>query len=409
MTLKVAHLTSHHNILDNRIFYRECRSLAQAGYEVVLVAQHERDETRDGVRVLAVRPYRNRLERVTLTAAKVVWRAWRARPGIFHLHDPELIPWGVMLSWLGKKVVYDMHEDFTQAAGVRPWLPDVARPLAARFAGLIGRIASRSMAIVIAERYYARRFPEATVVLNYPHYDRSQALREIGRRAAERPDKIRLLYVGSVTPSRGALMHAELARRLPGCELVMSGICDPALLDEIRERSGDATLGIVAADGQIAWERRSTRPDHEVSTVILEGVGFYVPPESMIDTFKQEWTACVAMFPYTEHYYEKELTKFYEYMAAGLPIVLSDFPIWRKLVEETGAGICVDPDDWESMTAAVRHLHDHPQEAIAMGVAGRKAVYEQFNWKSQMQNLLHLYDSLLVDREPSGLSDKQER
>ena len=395
MTVKVAHLTSHHNILDNRIFYRECRSLAHAGYEVILVAQHERDEIRDGIQVLGVRAYRNRLERVTLTAAKIVWRAWRERPSIIHLHDPELIPWGVLLSLLGKKVVYDMHEDFTQAAGVRPWLPGIVRPLAARFADIIGRIAYRTMTIVIAERYYARRFPDATVVLNYPHYDRSQALREIDRNVADRPDKIRLLYVGSITPSRGALLHAELAGRLPGCEVMMSGICDPAIVGEIRERSGDATLGFMAPDGRITWEKRSTKPDNEVSTLILEGVGYYVPPESMIDTFKQNWTAGIAIFPYTEHYYEKELTKFFEYMAAGLPVVLSNFPIWRKLVEEPGAGISADPANWEEIINAVRRLHDNPDDAIGMGLAGRRAVYERFNWKSQAQNLLHLYESLL--------------
>ena len=140
--------------------------------------------------------------------------------------------------------------------------------------------------------------------------------------------------------------------------------------------------------------RRSRQPAHLASTLLLEGVGFFVPPESMIRLFEEEWTACIAIFPQTEHYYEKELTKFFEYMAAGLPIVSSDFPTWRTLVEQPGAGLAVDPADWNDIIAAIQRLHDHPEEAVAMGLNGRKAVQERFNWQSQADNLLGLYASL---------------
>lgn len=399
---KIAHLTSIHNILDNRIFYRECRSLAAAGYDVVLVAQHDRDELRDGIRILAVPPPRNRLERVTLTACRVVRRAWREQPAIFHLHDPELIPWGILLRLLGRQVIYDVHEDFSQAAAVRPWIPGPLRSLIARGLDVVARLAGKSMTIVIAERYYERRFPAATKVLNYPHRERSSALQAIERRPERQPDRIRLLYVGSVTVSRGALLHAELATRLPGSELLMSGICEPAVAEQIRALSDDANFGLIAADGQISWERRSRRPVHLAPTILLEGVGFYVPPESMLRLFEEQWTSCVAVFPRTEHYYEKELTKFFEYMAAGLPIVSSNFPTWRALVEQPGAGIAVDPADWDDIVAAIQWLHDHPREAVEMGLNGRKAAQEQFNWQSQADNLLGLYHSLIGDPQAIG-------
>ena len=402
MKTTIAQLSSHHNILDNRIFYRECRSLAAAGYDVVLVAQHDQDEVRDGIRILAVPRYRNRLERVTLTAFRVVRRAWRERPAVFHLHDPELIPWGLLLRLLGRRVIYDVHEDFTQAADVRTWVPDAARPIVARLSDFTAWIARKTMAIIIAERYYERRFPGATKVLNYPHLERSAALQAIERQADARPTRVRLLYIGSVTKSRGALIHAELARRLPGAEILISGACDPAVAAEIEKQSGDTTIGIVAADGGISWKKRSSRPAEDVSTIILDGVGFYVPPESMLPAFRQQWTAGIAIFPYTEHYYEKELTKFFEYMAAGLPVVLSHFPNWQALIEGPNAGIAVDPDDWEAITAAIRHLHENPQEAVSMGLAGRRAVQEQFNWQSQADNLVALYASLLGRLAPTS-------
>lgn len=399
-TVKVAHLTSHHNILDNRVFYRECSSLAAAGYEVVLVAQHVRDEVRDGVRILAVPRYRNRFERVIVTTTRVVWRALRERPVIFHVHDPELILWGVFLRLLGKKVIYDVHEDFTQAAGVRPWVPNALRPPLERFTDFTAWLAQKTMTIVIAERYYERRFPGATKVLNYPHLERSLALQAIERKPEARPKKIRLLYIGNVTWSRGAFIHAELARRLPGCEILISGGCNADVAEEIRTRSGDATLGIVAPDGSIAWEKRRSGSEETVSTLILDGVGFYVPHARMLAALREEWTAGIAVFPYTEHYYEKELTKFFEYMAAGLPVVLSSFPNWRGLVEEPNAGLCVDPADWDAIIGAIRRLHEEPETAIAMGMNGRRAVQERFNWQSQADNLLRLYDTLLGHPTP---------
>lgn len=377
--IKVAHLTSHHNILDNRVFYRECRSLAAAGYEVILVAQHDQDEIRDGVKVLAVPRYRSRVERVIVTTTKVVWRALRERPAIFHFHDPELIPWGLFLRLLGKKVIYDVHEDFTQAAGVRPWIPKALRSLTARSLDIAAWLAGKTMSIVVAERYYRRRFPGATMVLNYPHLERSIALQAIERQPQRQPDRVRLLYVGSVTVSRGALLHAELAARLPGCELVMSGICEPAVAEQIRMLSDDANFGVISADGKIIWQHRSQQPPHQASTILLEGVGFFVPPDSMLKWFKESWTACVAIFPYTPHYYEKELTKFFEYMASGLPIVSSNFPTWQNLVEQPSAGISVDPADWNAILVAIRKLHDEPETAVIMGLNGRKAMQERFN------------------------------
>jgi glycosyltransferase involved in cell wall biosynthesis len=399
-TTKIAHLTSHHNILDNRVFYRECCSLAAAGYEVVLVAQHDQDELRDGVRILAVPRHRDRFTRVTLTAFRVVRRAWRERPAIFHFHDPELIPWGLLLRLLGKKVVYDVHEDFTQAAGVRPWVPNRLRPLLARFSDFTAWLAQKTMAIVIAERYYERRFPGATKVLNYPHLERSLALQAIERRPEARPERLRLLYIGNITWSRGAFIHAELARRLPGCEILLSGSCHADVAADIRARSGDATLGTVAPDGSIAWEKRSSAPEETVSTLVLDGVGFYVPHERMLAALREEWTAGIAVFPYTEHYYEKELTKFFEYMAAGLPVVLSNFPNWRGLVEEPNAGLCVDPADWDAIVAALEWLQAHPREATEMGRNGRRAVQQRFNWQSQADELLKLYGTLLGQAPP---------
>ncbi len=390
--VKVAHLSSHHERQDNRIFFRQCRTLASAGYDVHLVIRNPADEVVDGVKVVAVRKPRNRLERVSLTVFEVFRRGLGTGAKIFHLHDPELIPAGFALRLLGKKVIYDVHEDFAQAAGVREWIPGPFRSLIAGAYSLTAGLANRAFEVVIAERYYERSFPGATPVLNYPHLERSDRLRSVDRRA-NRPDRIRLLYAGTASESRGALVHAALAQRLPGSLVHFSGRIPKELAPRMIEAAGNVHVGLMAKDGSIEWAKRSTLPEGEASTVILQGVDYFVAQE-MVEAFLEPWTAGLAVFPYNEHYYEKELTKFFEYMAAGLPIVLSDFPVWRAIVDKDRCGICVPAGDIEAAAKQIQWLHDNPEEALAMGGRGRQAVVTDYSWHSQQANLLGLYAKL---------------
>lgn len=389
---RVAHLSSHHQPVDNRIFQRECRSLADAGYRVHFVVRNSIDEIRNGVHIMAIRAPRNRLERVTITAFQVFRRALESKARIVHLHDPELIPWGFVLRALGRTVIFDVHEDFAQAAGVRSWVPRPLRGLVARGWSGLAWFASKTFHIVIAERYYARTFPRSVKVLNYPHLERSDALRSV-KRTARREESIRLIYAGSVTISRGAELHARLATLLPGCHIHFCGNMSRATADAIRRASGDATIGVMAENGAVSWEKRSERPEAEVSTILLEGVDYYVT-DRMVVALQEPWTAGLSLFPYSEHYYEKELTKFFEYMAAGLPLIVSDFPNWRAIVDGARCGLALDPERLDVAAEQIRRLHDDPAERLAMGERGRAAVESRYSWTSQRQNLLDFYGSL---------------
>ena len=92
-SLKVAHLSPHRDPFEPRTFF-EAMSGAAAGLETLVIAPHDRDETREGVRNLGIPRYRNRFERVTVTCWRCVRRAHAERPDIYHLHEPDLIPWG---------------------------------------------------------------------------------------------------------------------------------------------------------------------------------------------------------------------------------------------------------------------------------------------------------------------------
>src|SRR5699024_8874157 len=110
---------------------------------------------------------------------------------------------------------------------------------------------------------------------------------------------------------------------------------------------------------------------------------------------QENWLAGIALFPPTAHYMKKELTKFFEYMNAGLPIICSNFPIWKTFVETHQCGIAVDPYNEEEIKEALESLRKNPELAIQMGENGKKAVQEELNWKAEEKKLIHWYDQLV--------------
>lgn len=367
---RVVHLSSVHPPYDPRILHKETASLARAGHEVVLVVPHTHAETVDGVRIAPVPPPASRLARMTVTGARVFAAAWRQRADLYHFHDPELIPWALLLRLRGVPVIYDIHEDHTTGIAQKPYLPRfLRRPLAGLMGGL-ERLAGAVFAQVIAEAYYIRRFPRATPVLNYPTLEDGPAPQAFD--AASR----RLLYTGNVTPFRGAFTHVRLLHALPEARIHLVGHCPGALAAQLRARAGDAA-------GRLS----------------IEGEDAFVPFARIAQHYREGgWLAGLALFPDTPHYREKALTKFFEYMRAGLPIVCSDFPAWRALVADTGTGLCVDPEDVEAQAAAIRRLAERPEEARAMGARGQELVRTRYNWQAEAENLLALYRELLGAR-----------
>jgi len=92
---------------------------------------------------------------------------------------------------------------------------------------------------------------------------------------------------------------------------------------------------------------------------------------------------------------KKELTKFFEYMNAGLPIICSDFPVWKKFVEKHECGIAVDPYDENEIKQAIQYLRNNPDAARKMGENGKKAVTLELNWHTEEQKLIAWYNELL--------------
>ena len=86
--------------------------------------------------------------------------------------------------------------------------------------------------------------------------------------------------------------------------------------------------------------------------------------------------------------------KLFEYMAAGMPVIASDFPLWREIVTDAGCGLLVNPEDAPAIAAAINRLLGDESMARQMGEAGRQAVLSRYSWSAEAQKLVALYAQL---------------
>lgn len=367
MSARIVHCATTHRVGDPRVFWKECRTLARAGYEVVYVVPHDRDEVREGVQIRAVpRPSTGR-ERLTRTVRAVYRRALEEGPdAVLHLHDSDLLVAGLRAKARGRRVVYDAHEDTPKQMRYQHWIARPLRPLASATAAVLEALAGRLFdGIIAAEPENARRFPpqKTALVRNFPIVDELVSEKVVPHHL--RP--LRAIYIGTITRVRGLremVAAVDRLRRDLKVELVLGGPFHPRALEaEVAGRLGVRVLGYLSRPDVARWLGRS-----RVGMVVLH------PVRKHIEAFP---------------------TKLFEYMAAGLPVIASDFPVWREIVEGARCGLVVDPLDVDALAEALRRLLQNPDEAAEMGRRGRAAVLEQYDWEREARALLAFYARLV--------------
>jgi glycosyltransferase involved in cell wall biosynthesis len=372
----VAHLTSVHRLQDVRINLHECQTLAAAGFDVTLIGPRSAGESMPaGINYIRVRPSRRRLGRMTLVVARLYLAARATRATVFHLHDPELLLLAPFLRLRGARVVYDAHEDLPRQVLSKDWIPRRVRPGIGRLvAALLPWIASVSDVVVAATDQVAGSFSRSQVVTlwNYPRLEEFR----MGDVKPFRDRPSHVTYVGGVTPVRG-IHHMVRA---------MSLVEDP----DVRLR--------IAGDPEPATYRETLTATPGSDRVDLLG---WVGRSSMVELLGDALAGLVVMPPAPQHAAGIP-TKMFEYMAAGLPVIVSDFPGWRRIIEESDAGIAVDPEDPGSIAKAIDWVAAHRDEAEAMGRRGRAAVVDRYNWEAEGPKLLMLYDRLIEASRRGG-------
>lgn len=362
--IRVCHFTSAHDARDDRIYLKECISLKKAGYEVFLTARGE-STSDEGIKMAGCGMPGDRFDRMCLFSRKIYKKALETDADIYHFHDPELLPYGLKLKRKGKRVVFDSHEDVPAQILDKEWIPFSLRRIISRLYKMYETyVVKRLDAVIAATPHIAEQFrgraERVEVINNYPKLDDILF--------HDRPFTDRGLivcYAGGISEQRGERVMAEAMQGVDA-DLVLAGEHEG---DPVPDRGG----GRIRYIGKVGRDKVN-----ELYGCSRAGLLLYQP---------------------AQNHFEAQPIKMFEYMAAGLPFVASDFPLWKRIVEENGCGICVDCGNAGEVRAAIRQLLGDPCKAREMGRNGRKAVESKYNWSVEEQRLISLYKSLLdVDR-----------
>lgn len=363
---RIVHLSTVHDGHDNRVFNKEARAVAEAGYDFHLVISAGADGDDDGIPVVALHNTGGRLHRMVFGQPEAWAALRRLRPQLLQIHDPELIPMALLWRRLHRcTVIYDAHEDLVGQVETKPYLNRATRPVVRLAARLLVGLADRGAdGIVAATETVASGFsnPRTVVVHNYPWLTNFSA--------DPAPVPGRLVYVGDLSQERKLSFMIDVVRelreRIPQAHLVLAG--RPL-------RGCGAVVGEAVAEGLV---------DH---------LGL-VAPTDVPGVLASAQVGLVFLEP-LPNYLRSLPTKLFEYMAAGVPFCASDFPAWREMFDSYGAGRFVDTQSASAAVQVLAEMLEDPDNCVRMGRAGRAAVDEGLTFEAQAEVLLGLTAELM--------------
>jgi len=363
--ITVCHLTSVHPQSDTRIYIKECHSLAQAGFLVNYIVPGVVNSSEGNINIHGVNKGNgNRLNRMTKTVKAVYQKALEIDADIYHFHDSELIPVGIKLKKKGKKVIYDIHEDLPRALLSKKWInPILRKPMAYFFELYENRAANKFECLMTATPFITKRFKKVNTntvnINNYPLLSELQSSESEGFSSKQK----QVCYVGGLGPIRGIHELLDAAYLING-SIHIGGPINPRKMEEqLNAHENIEYLGFL--------DRVQVK---NLLALSVAGIVTFLPEPNHINA---------------------QPNKMFEYMSAGIPIICSDFPLWRSIIEKHNCGICVDPEKPEDIAEAINYLLDNPDIAECMGRNGRRAIEMEYNWEQESKKLIEAYKNLM--------------
>lgn len=371
--IRVLHLSVVHKPDDPRIYERECRTLAQAGYQVMYMAPGVEEHRDDVGVVLTPLPQRGRSTRF-LSSREIVRALLRLRPDVVHVHDPELLTLFPAIRKLVPRLVYDMHEYVPEAVAGKPYIPSRVRPVASQTTAVAQRsLAALGSGVVVVTEDQLTALgtrPALRLVLpNYPRVERFEGAEPVPELAAD--PRLKLVYVGSLSRARGCTMMLDVMERLSPDEAVLylgGTFNDPALELEVGERLALGLADRVTVLGRI--------PPPELPRYLAAADVVWVPSQ-----------------PDRQYSHPTIPTKLLEGMTMGLAALVSDMPGRGDLVRDEDCGVAVPPGA-EGHLGGLRRLLTKRAALAEMGARGRVAVERRYSWEAAQGDLVDFYGSL---------------
>ncbi len=366
--MKITHLTSVHPRYDTRIFLKECTSLAKNNkYEVnLIVADSNGNEVRNNVNIYDVGMLQGRVNRMFKTTNKILRKAIELESDIYHFHDPELIPMSLKLKRMGKKIIYDVHEDVPRQILSKPYLNKFAKSVISYIFEFYENYAAKKFDLLIVpqEAMYNKykKLSKTFMVGNFPNKI------SIDTSDLHNIDKYSLLYSGAISEARGLWNMLELMKELVKLDkryrLTLAGPINTKLLAQAKEHE--------------AWK-------------YTKYLGMLYKNE-IYDIYRKNSIGLI-LFNNVGQYYMAYSLKLFEYMQNGMIVIMPNFGDWIKFNSSYKVGFNVPTRDYKKIANYINDITG--EQIIEFAKKNIKQVAENFSWESQEIKLFQLYKGLI--------------
>lgn len=364
--MKICHISTAHPRYDTRIFYKECVSLSEHYENVYLiVADGFGDEIKNKIHILDIGKPKGRQQRFLKFGKIALKKAIDIKADIYHFHDPELLRIAKKLLKTNAKVIYDAHEDLPRQILNKTYIPKILRKTISKFVeNYENKISKKLSGIIVATPHIRDRFLKINKntidINNFPK------LEDINFYADWDNREFDLAYIGGIFKTRGIMETLE-AIEGTNISLILAGNFSPAELEKECKQHP-------------AWKNVDYR-------------GFVDRKE--VNEILSRVKAGMVILEATPSYIVSLPVKMFEYMAAGLPVIASDFPLWKTIVQKNNCGICIGQTKPKEIKENITNLLSDKETLKIMGKNGRKAVETEFNWQSQEEKLIEFYKNIV--------------
>jgi glycosyltransferase involved in cell wall biosynthesis len=373
---KVCIISTVHSVFDIRIFRKQAKTLAEAGYDVTFIVEHYKQEIIDEIKIIPLTKHKNRVARIFVSTFKALLSALKEKADIYHIHDPELYFVGACLKLLtNKKVIHDNHEHYEKDILGKLWIPENYRKIYLFFFKIYEKLCIPFLDAIIyvvpdiKERFKNFKGP-LIEIRNYPNKIKEEDIN------FENKEWNKVVFWGGVTEIRGI------------SELIQA-------FHIVTKEIPDATLDIVGDVYPLSYKENLLSLISEYNLEKNINLIKFVPFPELKEIAEKSSIGIVTYLPVSENNVIGLPNKILEYMVYKLAVVASDFPLYKEIIEESQCGFTVNPGLPEDIAKKIIILMQNQELCKQFAESGYKDVMEKYNWEVESIKLLNLYKELL--------------
>lgn len=362
-------VTGLYSRTDSLMFYRQGRSLVEAGFKVTYVVCDDLpDEVKEGIHIISTgyKPT-GRFNRFLNSRRIIKKYIDKVDADVYQISDPELMSLIGYVKRKNKKVVFNLREYYPDLLKRKSYIPEfLKKPISSLCASLMNRHLRRYDAVfTVADWIYEilktkHGVTKGGLLTNFPVVNGDFSLTK--EEYMQRDDVV--CYVGTIYARSHQEKILDALTTVPSAKYLLAGRFE---------------------DGVNYIENHPYWPNVEFIN------GF---PRSEMEKIMSRATISNTLRDFMGRDGSYGVIKIFESMEQGLPVLLSDVPLYRHIVDKYKCGLCVDPNDSVAIAEAIKYLIEHKVEAYEMGQRGREAVLKEYNWQKQAEKYIKVISNL---------------